>query len=471
MNPRESDRRESPSGKTETTEAVASVQDNDLAKVKARLTTGRNDPCPCGSGRKYKRCCLTADETFVREAAKKHEIEAKERTEQGQQQRRDIQRATTDEIRPPLEQSPKALEPLSNEPTEADKLWEDLEALTSPTSEQLDLFLEKFLVLPPGEKDWSDLLHLFSSDHPTDLPSVFRRIAAVVPHTKEEEISYFYWAAAEAFSSRGYTHLLPEVAAGFRKLDGQNYEIEALCGLEDYLLAAGFDVEALELDEHFLPILRDDSALMPHVVPQFCQRIYELRVGAELRSGVDSTRSAASIAQSLRRGIEDDIAEDAASCAATIIKRETLPEPWRREDFDLIIGNFRKDAGAWRDFLRLNGILIRVAKEAWQVDQVAPGCAFTGLALMLFSAYPSQTQSAKKKKTGWNLLSYLNPSGIEKRLLENCRGILGINPPKARLFLQAHNNLSRLAARHQLISDAESARTKDELSRLYAELG
>ena len=23
--------------------------------------TGRNDPCPCGSGRKYKRCCLTAD--------------------------------------------------------------------------------------------------------------------------------------------------------------------------------------------------------------------------------------------------------------------------------------------------------------------------------------------------------------------------------------------------------------------------
>ena len=25
-------------------------------------TVGRNDPCPCGSGRKYKRCCLAADE-------------------------------------------------------------------------------------------------------------------------------------------------------------------------------------------------------------------------------------------------------------------------------------------------------------------------------------------------------------------------------------------------------------------------
>ena len=23
---------------------------------------GRNDPCPCGSGKKYKKCCLTNDE-------------------------------------------------------------------------------------------------------------------------------------------------------------------------------------------------------------------------------------------------------------------------------------------------------------------------------------------------------------------------------------------------------------------------
>jgi len=22
---------------------------------------GRNDPCPCGSGKKYKKCCLTTD--------------------------------------------------------------------------------------------------------------------------------------------------------------------------------------------------------------------------------------------------------------------------------------------------------------------------------------------------------------------------------------------------------------------------
>jgi hypothetical protein len=25
------------------------------------MKTGRNDPCPCGSGKKYKRCCMEAD--------------------------------------------------------------------------------------------------------------------------------------------------------------------------------------------------------------------------------------------------------------------------------------------------------------------------------------------------------------------------------------------------------------------------
>jgi len=29
--------------------------------------TGRNDPCPCGSGKKYKNCCLTKDEAVEHE--------------------------------------------------------------------------------------------------------------------------------------------------------------------------------------------------------------------------------------------------------------------------------------------------------------------------------------------------------------------------------------------------------------------
>lgn len=32
--------------------------DSNVIDIKSRLKIGRNDPCPCGSGKKYKRCCL-----------------------------------------------------------------------------------------------------------------------------------------------------------------------------------------------------------------------------------------------------------------------------------------------------------------------------------------------------------------------------------------------------------------------------
>lgn len=30
------------------------------------MKTGRNDPCPCGSGKKYKKCCMEKDEETAR---------------------------------------------------------------------------------------------------------------------------------------------------------------------------------------------------------------------------------------------------------------------------------------------------------------------------------------------------------------------------------------------------------------------
>jgi tetratricopeptide (TPR) repeat protein len=36
--------------------------------VSTMTKTGRNDPCPCGSGKKYKQCCLKKDEAAEHEA-------------------------------------------------------------------------------------------------------------------------------------------------------------------------------------------------------------------------------------------------------------------------------------------------------------------------------------------------------------------------------------------------------------------
>jgi hypothetical protein len=40
-----------------------------------RLATGRNQPCPCGSGKKYKLCCLTREQSSTTEAPKSPEEE------------------------------------------------------------------------------------------------------------------------------------------------------------------------------------------------------------------------------------------------------------------------------------------------------------------------------------------------------------------------------------------------------------
>lgn len=41
------------------------------------MEIGRNDPCPCGSGKKYKDCCITKGDRFLRKMAAKKEKEAK----------------------------------------------------------------------------------------------------------------------------------------------------------------------------------------------------------------------------------------------------------------------------------------------------------------------------------------------------------------------------------------------------------
>jgi tetratricopeptide (TPR) repeat protein len=58
---------------------------------------GRNDPCPCGSGQKYKRCCLDKDQ------AAEHQILATRRAELAALQA--ARRAEVDEFKATIEES------------------------------------------------------------------------------------------------------------------------------------------------------------------------------------------------------------------------------------------------------------------------------------------------------------------------------------------------------------------------------
>ena len=62
------------------------MADNDW---QARIKTGRNDDCPCGSGKKYKKCHLQADEAAQSAALAKTNADAaaKAKTEDHDQER------------------------------------------------------------------------------------------------------------------------------------------------------------------------------------------------------------------------------------------------------------------------------------------------------------------------------------------------------------------------------------------------
>lgn len=49
------------SAKAPTNDLVPNAPGVPLPKVNAKKEVGRNDPCPCGSGKKYKNCCYWND--------------------------------------------------------------------------------------------------------------------------------------------------------------------------------------------------------------------------------------------------------------------------------------------------------------------------------------------------------------------------------------------------------------------------
>lgn len=445
--------------------AVDRAADSRLSAARERLKSRRNDPCPCGSGRKYKRCCLRSDEELVRQMTAAPQTEAIGNVDPA------VAPAETVIGEDPDGRYDSELPPEVRSRLNA--LWRAFDAVSQPTAAQMDELLGELLASRPEATGWNELLHEFAQRNHPDLHAVFRRITAAVPHTKEAGMAFFYWAAAEEFAGNNLSALLPELVDGFCRLDRHSYDADALAHIEDYLLAGHFEAEALRLAEHFLPIEREDGGLMPYAVPRTCDLIYQLRVGIALRSGPHGAASLEAVAHALGRDIEEEIDAEAIAHAARVIREPDSSSAWTRAHFALVTGDIRTSDRAWQECLRLYGTLIGVARDAWRCESFPPGCAFLGLSRLIESVYSARAEAGekrKKKPIRDNLLDYLNPGGMEARLAWSCRDVLGVNEPCARILLDAQEVLLRFAVRHQLIADAGAAATRAELARLHGVL-
>jgi hypothetical protein len=410
-----------------------------IAAARQRLQSGRNELCPCGSGRKYKRCCLRADEDLVR------------------------QRIV---VPPPQDRELSATERRVGE------LWQWFNGLREPSRAQMEELVEALLALPAEATDWYEVLGTCARGGHPDLPAVFRRISAAVPHTRATGMSSFYWKAAEIFRRKDAGALMAEVVAGYAKLGANHYDADALARIEDILLAGHFEAEALVLAEHFLPIVRADDQLMPYAAPEKCNLVFELRAGIALRDAAAAAAAPPAVARKLGRDLEQDIDREAIDRAAAVACDANDPA-WTRAHFELVNGDIQESPQAWQDCLRLYDVLLRVAREASRLGDIPPGCAFVGLSRLLAATDQARTEdedaTSRRGKKAWradNLLDALNPAALEGRIARACPELIGVNEARAQHLIEAHTVLLDFAGRHGLIADDTAAATRAELARL-----
>src|SRR5208337_3867560 len=70
----------------------ASRRDTAIADAFSASKTDRNAPCPCGSGKKYKKCCLPRHEEARKLIPKEHLQEMEERARSREKLEKDVQR-------------------------------------------------------------------------------------------------------------------------------------------------------------------------------------------------------------------------------------------------------------------------------------------------------------------------------------------------------------------------------------------
>jgi len=65
------------------------LRKNVVTGPRRTLQIGRNDPCPCGSGKKFKECCVSKGDVFLRKMAEK---QAKEQAKELKRQAKELKR-------------------------------------------------------------------------------------------------------------------------------------------------------------------------------------------------------------------------------------------------------------------------------------------------------------------------------------------------------------------------------------------
>lgn len=349
-----------------------------------------------------------------------------------------------------------------------DKVWEDFDALDSPSHEQAEAFVEELLVLPLRATEWNQVFDVVQRTGHPDMFKIFHRLAAALAPTRNNDFAYVCWGAVERLGRLKTPERLPEIARTLLDFNPQSCDPDALSHIADALLAHGHVNEVIELMAGFLPSLRDNDDVVSWVVPRVAEEIFLLRLGALILSGDYSRQSVDQLVTGLCADLDDDICEESVKVPVLYLMRDG--ENFTREQF-MVPSSTKKPDQQKLLWDGLQHAFVEVARDAWQTENRNPSKTLSGLH-MIYRAVEDWLARPKEKggKYPLNLLDYLTPAAMERLVLIECSDVLGINPERARIMLDACVVMIRWSGRRGLLAGTDAANAEKSMATLMRKI-
>ena len=216
------------------------------------MKVGRNDPCPCGSGKKYKKCCLAKDEAAARVASPQQQLVP--------------QQARGRAVAPLPPPPPRQLSPLQQAQSE---MWDEFE--TADHAEQPALFRRALseTELLDAEYTFEMLCQIQNHQDSATLMEALDALQTQRPELYEHDAQYYLdWRITDALMTGRLDHL-PSLGLALAETAGKDLDtfypvIERLAYHGQLALLAQMMAQAwpyVRPSNKFLPGADDEFAL------------------------------------------------------------------------------------------------------------------------------------------------------------------------------------------------------------------
>lgn len=284
------------------------------------MKVGRNDPCPCGSGKKYKKCCLAKDEAAARQAAQERTAVLRA----GEPLSSNETFASFPSYTPPPPPEPRRRSP---EEAAREELWEAFEA--ADFTEQAALFRRALGDgLLDDEYAFEMLAHLHDQGGPALCGPLLEELRAARPDLYAHSAAYYLeWQIADALAT-GDLDSLPDLAAALAETAGDD--------LDQFYLSRdrlAYHIHLALLAETVArawPLVRESDKFIPGADEEFASEAQQIAMLAYLERAAAPRADDPALLTSVERFGSVEFPEVLADQIALITGK--VDRPWERTE-------------------------------------------------------------------------------------------------------------------------------------------